>query len=215
MKSATHKIFSDLFDRHSRLLPIQSDIEDAFKLLLSSIHAGGKILTCGNGGSAADAEHIVGELMKGFLSARKLTDKQQKSLFVSMPADSATHLATYLQQSIPAISLTTGLSLPTAFANDVAPDLVFAQQVLGLGKKEDSLWAISTSGNSQNILYALGVAKSFGLKTIGLSGNTGGKMKSLCDVCICVPYTHIPYIQEYHLPIYHTLCAMLEAELFG
>lgn len=211
MKPSTLEHVTELANRHPALLPIQPILLDAFTLLLTSVRHGGKILTCGNGGSAADAEHIVGELMKGFLSKRPLTEKQKEALSKSA---SATYLTTHLQQAIPALSLTAGLSLPTAFSNDVAPDLVFAQQLLGLGKPGDVLWAISTSGNSTNILYAIEVAKSFQIKTIGLTGNSGGKMKALCDVCICVPSDHTPVIQEWHLPVYHTLCAMLESELF-
>jgi phosphoheptose isomerase len=173
-----------------------------------------KILLCGNGGSAADCEHIVGELMKGFLLKRRVDLAFIESLKKVAP-DDVDFLSNNLQGALPAISLVSHSALMTAFANDVAPDLVFAQQVYGYGNAGDILVGISTSGNSKNVLHALKVAKAKGLRTIGLTGRTGGAMNEFCDVTIKVPWDDTPSIQERHLPIYHSLCIMLEEEFFG
>jgi D-sedoheptulose 7-phosphate isomerase len=170
----------------------------------ASFASGGKLLVCGNGGSAADADHIVGELMKGFYKKR------------SLPAEEASKLgeyARYLQGALPAIALTQHAALSTAFLNDVNPEMGFAQQVYGYGRDGDVLLGISTSGNSKNVCNAVRVAMNLGIKTIGLTGRKGGRLSEISDVCIGVPADITADIQELHLPIYHTLCAMLE-ELF-
>ena len=193
-----------LLERYPELSYLKDEIKAACRIMEASFASGGKLLVCGNGGSAADADHIVGELMKGFYKKR------------SLPAEEASKLgeyARYLQGALPAIALTQHAALSTAFLNDVNPEMVFAQQVYGYGRDGDVLLGISTSGNSKNVCNAVGVAKSLGLKTIGLTGRKGGRLSELCDVCIRVPADSTADIQELHLPIYHTLCAMLE-ELF-
>ncbi|WP_179107246.1 D-sedoheptulose-7-phosphate isomerase [Sediminibacillus massiliensis] len=202
-----------LINKYPELDVCGKDIENAFTILTESFRKNGKLLLCGNGGSAADCEHIVGELMKGFTLQRPVDAEFRKQLshVDSLEAD---YIADNLQQALPAISLASQSALMTAFANDVAADMVYAQQVYGYGNSGDVLIAISTSGNSNNVLKAVKVAKSLGVKTIGLTGESGGRMKDVCDVTICVPYQETLDIQERHLPIYHTLCIMLEKEFF-
>ncbi|BAH73457.1 D-sedoheptulose-7-phosphate isomerase [Solidesulfovibrio magneticus] len=203
-----------LLDRYPALAPLTRELASAGALLERTVRAGGKMLVCGNGGSAADAEHIVGELMKGFCLPRPLTAKQRQTLTEAFPGEGPA-LADSLQQAIPAVSLVAGVSLPTAFANDVGAVNVFAQQTLGLGRPGDLLWAISTSGNSPNVLAALRVARAFGLSTLGMTGPGGGRMADLCDVLLAVPGESTAAIQELHLPVYHALCETLEQSLFG
>nr|WP_249315866.1 SIS domain-containing protein [Bacillus sp. FJAT-49711] len=188
-------------------------ILEAFQLLKEAYHNRGKVLLCGNGGSASDCEHIVGELMKGFKLKRPVDDSFKQKIERSFPNDSD-YISSHLQGALPAISLVSQSSLISAFANDVAADMIFAQQVFGYGKEGDVLIGLSTSGNSVNVIHALKVAKTIGLKTIGLTGENGGEMKDICDVTICVPFEETLDIQERHLPIYHTLCIMLEEEFF-
>ena len=191
-----------------------SDIQAAFNVLRDCYRRGGKILTCGNGGSAADAEHIVGELMKGYLLKRPVPEEMRANLIATSPED-GDYLANHLQGGLPAISLVSQTSLLSAIANDTAADMVYAQQVYVYGREGDALIGISTSGNSTNVIRAMQVARALGLRTIGLTGRTGGMLKPLCDVCIRVPAQHTPLIQERHLPIFHVLCAMLEEEFFA
>ena len=194
----------DLFERYSKLNICKNDIENALALMIDTYKKGGKILVCGNGGSSADADHIVGELMKGFLKERKVTDER-------IPQE----LREKLQGALPAISLSAHTSLMTATINDNDADMIFAQQVYGYAKEKDLLIAISTSGNSKNVVNATKVAKALGIKTIALTGETGGELKNLADITICAPSTETYKIQEYHLPIYHYLCAKVEEEFFG
>jgi D-sedoheptulose 7-phosphate isomerase len=190
-----------------------ADIKAAFNLLRDCYLHGGKVLTCGNGGSASDAEHIVGELMKGYLLKRPVPEAMRAKLLSSNPENGG-YLAEHLQGGLPAISLVSQTSLLSAIANDTAADMVYAQQVYAYGREGDVLIGISTSGNSMNVIRALQVARALGLHTIGLTGRTGGKLKPLCDVCIRVPAQDTALIQERHLPIFHVLCAMLEEEFF-
>lgn len=189
-------------------------IEAAFEALSATYHAGGKLLICGNGGSASDSDHIVGELMKDFELQRPITPDLRQRL-MGIDAGRGAYLAEKLQRGLPAISLASHNALSTAINNDIAGDMGFAQQVLGYGKAGDALIGISTSGNSGNVLNALHVARALDMRTIGLSGRTGGKMHDLCDVMICVPYERTLEVQERHLAIYHALCLMLEREFFG
>jgi D-sedoheptulose 7-phosphate isomerase len=191
-----------------------SDIRAAFDVLRDCFRRGGKLLACGNGGSASDAEHIVGELVKGYLLKRSISDEMRTKLISASPED-GNYLADHLQGGLPTISLVSQTSLLSAIANDTAADMVYAQQVYVYGREGDVLIGISTSGNSTNVLRALQVARALGLHTIGLTGRTGGKLKPLCDVCIRVPAQDTPLIQERHLPIFHVLCAMLEEEFFA
>ena len=193
----------DLLTRYPQLNICKNDIENALSLMIDTYKKGGKILVCGNGGSSADADHIVGELMKGFLKSRKVTDER-------IPQE----LREKLQGALPAISLSAHTSLMTATINDNDADMVFAQQVYGYAKDNDLLIGISTSGNSKNVVNAVKVAKSLGIKTIALTGETGGELKQFADVTICAPSTETYKIQEYHLPIYHYLCAKVEEEFF-
>jgi len=214
MNDQVKQIFTSLFTQYPALTVCQDAIEQAFLILQACYQNKGKLLVCGNGGSAADAEHIVGELMKGFMLKRPLSTEQRAKLTTLFPAD-GDYLADHLQGALPAIALTGQLALSTAFLNDVAGDMVFAQQVYGYAQPTDALLAISTSGNSKNVLNAIKVAKALGVKTIGLTGQQGGQMNKLCDVVVRVPAGEVYVIQEYHLPVYHTLCRMLEVEFFG
>jgi len=203
-----------LLQKNPCLAPCGPAIRAAFGLLAGSFRAGGKLLVCGNGGSAADSDHIVGELMKGFMLPRRLPAELQARLRAVDP-ECGGLLAETLQQGLPAISLAGHPALSTAFANDADADLVFAQQVCGYGKAGDVLLGLSTSGNARNVYCAMVAAKALGLRVVGLTGPAGGKVKSMCDVCIAVSGADTPAVQENHLPVYHTLCMMLETEFFG
>ena len=193
----------DLFERYPQLNICTKDIKKALALMIDTYKNGGKILVCGNGGSASDADHIVGELMKGFLKDRKVTDERISQ-----------ELREKLQGALPAISLCAHTSLMTATMNDNDADMIFAQQVYGYANENDLLIALSTSGNSKNVVNAVKVAKALSVKTIALTGETGGMLKEMADVAICAPSTETYKIQEYHLPIYHYLCAKIEKEFF-
>jgi len=213
MKQHVQIIFEKLLRDYPKLKISQESIFNAFLTLKDCYDNGNKVLICGNGGSAADSEHIVGELMKGFLLKRAIPVKDSDKLKQSIPEEWE-YFSDRLQQALPAISLVSQTALLTAYSNDVAPDMIFAQQVYGYGRSGDVLFGISSSGNSSNIINAIKVAKAFSLKTIGLTGKDGGIMKEQCDVTIIVPAKLTYEIQEYHLPVYHALCAMLEAEYF-
>lgn len=207
------KRIEQLISTYPELEACASSIEAAYETLRDSYRHGGKLLVCGNGGSASDAEHVVGELMKGYLRKRPVPQQTRERLESAGPQDAA-YLAAQLQGALPAISLVSQSSLVSAVANDTAADMVFAQQVYGYGREGDVLLALSTSGSSRNLVRAAQAARALGLRTIALTGPTGGALKPLCDVCICAPGESTPAIQERHLPIYHTLCAMLEEEFF-
>jgi len=206
-------ILNQLVKRHEKLVHLKESIRKATELLIETYQNGGKVLVCGNGGSSADAGHIVGELMKSFEAKRPLHSEVQKKLKLQF-GERGNLLAETLQQGLPAISLSEHTSLITAISNDLGGDFIFAQQVAGYGNPGDVLLALSTSGNAQNVLDALMVAKVKGLKTIGMTGETGGQMKEFCDVLINVPETRTAYVQELHLPVYHALCMMVEKEIF-
>lgn len=211
--SASHHL-DRLIKRWPELARCRDSIWQAFQVLRDSFRSGGKLLVCGNGGSAADSEHIVGELMKGFLLPRPVGDvwiEKLEAVHHALGWD----LAEKLQLGLPAIALGTHTALSTAVANDIGAEMVFAQQVFVLGKEGDVLLGISTSGNSRNVVNALVAARAKGISTIGLTGEEEGKMHPFCDVQIRVPASSTPEVQEYHLPLYHSLCAMLEAEFFG
>ena len=187
-------------------------LENAVEMLCESHRNGGRVLLCGNGGSAADSEHIVGELAKGFLLPRRLHAAEAAQL---RAADCDAILAEKLQRGVAAMALTGHAPLATAVQNDCDSQLAFAQQTYVYGKSGDVLIAISTSGNSRNVILALQTARAFGLKTIGLTGESGGQMAPWCDLLFRAPSRETFRIQEFHLPLYHTICAMIEAELFG
>jgi len=205
----TQKTLLARFEKeHPALIECSKALLDIYEMLHSSFAEGRKLLLCGNGGSAADCDHIVGELMKGFLLRRPVPDK-----IVAHPALRGE--GALLQGALPAISLVSQTALSTAYANDVDAEMIFAQQVYGLGKHGDVLMGISTSGNAKNVCRALRVARAVGMKTIGLTGENGGCMLALCDICLRVPAIETYRVQEMHLPLYHTLCAMLEAAFFS
>ena len=203
-----------LIDRYPKLIVCKEDIWKAYLLLEEAYQKGRKLLVSGNGGSASDSEHIVGELMKEFKLKRKVFCEQAAALR-EIDEELGKTLAEHLQGALPAISLTGHSALQTAYMNDALPELVFAQQVNGYGFPGDVYLGISTSGNSKNVLYAAVTAKARGLKVIGLTGQRENKMMKYADVCIRVPETETFKIQELHLPVYHCLCLMLEERFFG
>lgn len=202
-----------LVERYPSLAPIKDDIVAAYLLLAESYQNGGKLLIAGNGGSAADAEHMVGELMKSFKLRRKVENDFAQKL-IAEDQELGKVLAENLQGALPAIALDGHLSLSTAYMNDCEPLLCFAQQVNGFGRLGDVFVGISTSGNSKNVLYAAVAARAKGMKVLGLTGANDSKLKELSDVCIQVPQTETYMVQELHLPIYHCLCLMLEDKFF-
>ena len=204
---------SRLFEKFADLTTLHADLQAAYDLLHACYQSGGQVLICGNGGSASDSEHVVGELMKGYLAARPVKAELRRALVEAFP-DTGAYLANHLQGALPTISLVSHTSLITAVANDIAGDMIFAQQVYGYGRPGDVLLAISTSGRSRNVVLAAQVARVRGLHTIGMTGGTGGDLKSTCTVSVCVPQSRTADIQERHLAIYHAVCAMLEEALF-
>ncbi len=207
-------ILDDLLKRYPQLTYVATQIEAAGKCLINCYEKGGKLLVCGNGGSCSDSDHIVGELMKGFEHKRPI-DVQLKARLLEVAGERGEFLSEKLQVGLPAISLTAQTALITAVANDNDASVIFAQQVVGYGNAGDILIAISSSGNSQNVLDAIFVAKAKGLIVIGLTGELGGKMNGLCDILINVPGKRTASVQEYHLPVYHALCVMVETHFFG
>ena len=215
MKPETRIILDALFERFAELESVRRPLLTAFDCIIECYRQGGKILICGNGGSAADAEHIAGELMKGFILRRPIPPEEFEKITEAFPHDKkAALIAKNLQGALPAIPLVNHTSLISAVSNDTSADMIYAQQVYGYGKPGDVLIVISTSGTAANVINAVKTAKAFSLKTIGLTGGTGSELPALCDITIIAPATETYRIQEYHLPIYHTLCAMLEREWF-
>jgi phosphoheptose isomerase len=206
-------ILDDLIQRYPKLEQLKDEIQKAANSLIRCYQQGGKVLVCGNGGSCSDSDHIVGEMMKGFEHKRPL-EVSLKEKLSKVAGERGTFLAEKLQQGLPAISLTAHSALITAVANDIGADLIFAQQVVGYGCTSDVLIAITTSGNSQNIIDAILIARAKGMIIVGLTGETGGKIKSLCDILINVPESRTFLVQELHFPIYHSLCLMVENLLF-
>lgn len=202
----------ELVERYPELNGIKSEIVKAADCIIEAYKNGNKVLCCGNGGSAADSLHIVGELMKAFVCKRKVSDEWEQKFSTCKDKE---YIVKNLQMALPAISLVSETGLLTAYANDVAPDMNFAQQVFGQGKEGDVLIAISTSGNSTNVIYAAEVAQAMGISVIGLTGESGGTLNSLADVLINVPQKETFKIQELHLPIYHAICLAVESEFFS
>ena len=203
-----------LVDRYPALAPLRRELENLTETICNAYRQGGKVMIAGNGGSAADAEHIVGELMKGFCRRRPLNEESKAALAAADPVRGA-HLGRVLQQGLPAIALTQHAALSTAFSNDCDPNAVFAQQVWGFGNKEDILIVISTSGNAENLLLAATAAHAKGMKVALLTGENGGKLADVCDFVLRAPAKETYQVQEYHLPIYHTLCLVVENTFFG
>lgn len=206
-------ILNDLINRYPALDSCKNDILESSQAVIDCYSNHGKVLLCGNGGSCADADHIVGELMKSFERKRPI-DKNFEVSLKAVSAERGTFIAERLQNALPAISLNAHSALNSAISNDMDASLVFAQQVVGYGENGDVLIAISTSGNSQNIVDAAITAKAKGLTVIGLTGQNGGRMKQYCDITVCIPSDSTPEVQEYHLPIYHTICRIVENRFF-
>ena len=212
MKAQARARITELISRYPKLSILDKQLKQSVEQLIRCYSAGNKIMVCGNGGSAADALHIVGELMKAFVCKRKLSEEWQKT-FSKLP--DGKYISQNLQMAFPAISLVNEAGLLTAYANDVAPDMNFAQQVFGQGSAGDILFAISTSGNSENVLYAAEVAKAKSIQVIALTGQSGGKLRAYADLLINVPETETFKVQELHLPVYHALCLAVEAEFYS
>lgn len=213
MEAGIRAILDELITRYPELDAARSDIARAYELMRSSYEIGGKLLIAGNGGSAADSEHIVGELMKGFTRKRPADEAFRKRL-MQLDAAEGARLAGCLQKALPAIALTGHNALTTAYSNDVDGTYSFAQQLFGYGKAGDVFLAISTSGSSRNVLAAALTAKAMDITVIGLTGGTGGRLKETADCTIIAPSSETYKIQELHLPIYHALCRMLEETFF-
>lgn len=207
-------LLKELIERYPELSPVENEISKAAECIITCYQEERKVLVCGNGGSCSDSDHIVGELMKGFERKRPVGEDMKKQL-VSVAGERGEYLSEKLQQGLPAISLTAHTALITAVANDTDADLIFAQQVVGYGNTGDVLIGISSSGNSQNVLDAIIAAKAKGMVVIGLTGETGGKMKSYCDILINVSGRRTAFVQELQLPVYHTICLLVEDFFFG
>ena len=208
------QILTEMLNRYSQLDHLKEPIKIAAETIIKTFQNGGKLLVCGNGGSCSDADHIVGELMKSFEGRRPLSQPLQEKLKQLSP-ETGTMLAEKLQQGLPAISLTVHSALITAIANDISGEVIYAQQVVGFGNQGDVLLGLSTSGNSQNVIDAMIVAKAKGMTTIGMTGETGGKMREWSNILINVPEKRTAYVQELHLPVYHAICMIIETEIFG
>lgn len=214
MREIAKNELTQLMHRRPELEPCREALIAATELLIEVYRNGGKLLCCGNGGSAADAAHIVGELMKSFCLPRPVTADEKSALLAASNQNGAM-LAENLHRALPAISLAGEISLSTAFANDAVPQLTFAQQVFGLGSAGDALLAISTSGNSENCVYAAETAKAKGMRVIALTGAKESVLSGIADLTVKAPETETYRIQECHLPLYHALCLALEAEFFA
>lgn len=203
------KHIEELIERYPNLSVCEDSIRKATEILIDSYKKGGKLLVAGNGGSAADSDHITGELLKSFVKKR-VPEKTLLDSISKIDEGTGSYLADKLQGSLPAIALTNNSALMTASLNDVDGNVMFAQQVMGLGNCGDVFFGISTSGNSKDIVYAAVVAKAKGLKAIALTGRDGGKIKDIADISIIVPEKETFKIQELHLPVYHALCLEIE-----
>lgn len=202
-----------LTEKYPQLSCCEKEIDLAIKAIIDCYKKNGKVLLCGNGGSAADCTHIVGELMKGFMKKRPVDSKKAKTLKKANSKIDDEFLNN-LQCGLPAVNLCESQSLLTAFCNDVDPNFIYAQQVFGLGKKGDVLIALSTSGNAKNVNLATIIAKALGITVIGFTGKKGSKLSENSDICIKVPETETYKVQELHLPVYHAICDAVEAQFF-
>lgn len=199
------------FSNYPEMRACEAEVRAARDILRRAFAAGCKLMVCGNGGSAADSEHTVGELMKSFRFKRPVTDAFKAAYREANGCDAPR----WLEGALPAISLVSQIALMTAFGNDEATVGVFAQQVLGYGEEGDVLLAVSTSGNSANVVEAAKVARAKGVRVIGLTGSRKSKLTALTDICVRVPRDEVFQVQELHLPTYHVLCAAVEADMFG
>lgn len=213
LNDAAQKEVHLLIQRYPALEPLQPQVTASVELLAKTYRRGNRLFICGNGGSAADSIHIVGELMKSFVRERPLPAALQDKLTQRFPEEAPYYIA-HLQSAIPCLSLVSEISLLSAYSNDCEADLVYAQQLAGQGTAGDVLLAISTSGNSRNILHAARIAQAMDIHVLGLTGRDGGMLRNLAEILMNVPATAAYQVQEYHLPIYHAICLALEAELF-
>jgi len=213
MKERTIHIVQQFLVRHPELSVVESPLLKASGRLIACFTSGGKLLVCGNGGSAADAEHIVGELMKGFLLQRPVPEEHRNQFAAALGEEGET-LVRNLQGALPAISLVSQTSLASAIANDTSAEMIYAQQVYGYGKPGDALIGISTSGNAGNVIKAFQAGRALGMQTISFTGETGGRLSEISDISIRVPSDSTPEIQEFHVQVYHLLCSMIESEYF-
>lgn len=204
---------SELYERYPCLLKCREDIEAVRQKMINIYENGGKVLVCGNGGSCADSEHIVGELMKGFLMERSVGEKFFEKLKMTGCED-AEYIMNHLQGALPAISLPSQSTILSAFANDVSAEMVYAQMVYGYGSEKDLLICLSTSGNSKNVVYAARVARAKGMQCIALTGQKDSELSKICDITIRVPEIETYKVQELHLPVYHYLCVETEKYFF-
>lgn len=214
MDESVKRILDELIERYPRLIICRNDIQHAYELLKECYDNDGKLLIGGNGGSCADSAHIVGELMKGFVKPRRISE-DMKRLLIDIDKEEGAILAETLQGALPAINITEHNALNTAYGNDIKGGSAMAQQVFGYGRRGDVFLGITTSGNSKNIISAAVAARAKGLKVIGLTGRDGGRLKRLSDCTIIVPEQETFRIQELHLPVYHALCLMLEETYFS
>ena len=214
MTPQAEQLCRQLFENTPALLPLEKSFREAVSVLCDTFQQGGKLLTCGNGGSAADSEHIVGELMKGFLLKRPLTQEERLAI-AETGCPNPEQFADNLQRGLPAISLVSQTALMTAFLNDVQPEMLFAQQVFAYGRKGDCLLALSTSGNSANIVQAAYAAKARGMQVISLTGETESKLSQISTLTLRAPSRQTFRVQEYHLALYHALCGCVELTLFS
>ena len=212
MKETTKKIYDELFERYPRLLVVKDSVMQAYETLYECYKQGGKLLIGGNGGSSSDSEHIVGELLKSFKKCRAIDENVKRTLL--QKGEDGAYLVSKLEGALPAVSLISQTGILTAFSNDKSWDTALAQQTYGLGKQGDCLLVLSTSGNSRNCLLAVDVAKAKGMKTIAFTGEKESLLSQACTVTVRVPETETYKVQEFHLPVYHCLCAMLEEEFF-
>lgn len=213
MKKRTELIQTRFYNDNPLLCNIKDSIESSVEVILERVKKGAKILLCGNGGSASDSDHIVGELMKGFDLKRSVLNAEVEK-FTQAYGAQGSDIAHKLQKTIPAISLNQHAALSSAVQNDTDPEMIFAQQVYGYGSKNDVLIGISTSGNAQNVVRAMQVANVMGLTTIGLTGKTGGLFNDEAQHVVIAPAEQTYRVQEFHLAIYHYWCLYLESELF-
>jgi phosphoheptose isomerase len=214
IKMNKNTVLNQLCNRFPQLSGIKDSIRQAAELIIRSYTAGGKLLICGNGGSSSDSEHLTGELMKSFECKRPLEISLKKRL-KGISGSRGKYLAEKLEHGLPAISLSAHTALITAISNDIDANLIFAQQVIGYGMEKDVLIALSTSGNSQNIVDACITAMALNIKVIGLTGKTGGRMKQYCDVLLNVPEEMTANVQELMLPVLHNICRIIENHFYG
>jgi D-sedoheptulose 7-phosphate isomerase len=209
-----NQVLDELISRYPRLTELRSAIDEAARSMIGCYSSGGKVLVCGNGGSSSDSDHIAGELLKGFENSRPLKDELRNTL-IAISAENGPLIAAKLQYGLPALALSAHSGLVTAIVNDTDATLIYAQQVIAYGKPGDLLIGLTTSGNAANVINAAITARATGMKVLGMTGATGGRLKQFCDVLINVPEKRTAWVQELHLPVYHALCLIVENHFFG